>query len=147
MTGSRREQHRRDDGGQRRRRYRRDEQHAPPRQAVADVVRHEMPDQDRQRRQKDEAAVRRTAEEVHARHPIERPGEQRRVTAQHVEQRDHQHGAQQGASAPPQAAAGDAKPEQQHDRHGADEQVVERFIDRRHLRHRLVVRSPGRKLV
>ena len=114
---------------------------APLRQAVADVVGEQVAAQQRERGREHEARIRRPAKHVDAGNVRERQREQRRVAAEHEQQRDAERGGDQPPSLPPRAAAGDAEPQQQDQRQPADEQIVERVVGVGDLGQRGAVRS------
>ena len=71
-----------------------------PRHALADEIRKQMPAQQRESRDEDEAGVDRAAEQIDARDPLIGEGKGRRVAPEHIKQRRDHHAGHQKPPAP-----------------------------------------------
>ena len=112
------------------------------RDALAHVVGEQLAGEQGECGDQHECAVDRPAEQADARHVLECHGVERRVAAQRVEQRHQQHGGHHPVGAPQHAAAGDAEPEHDDGRGGADEEIVEGAIGGADRGQGVVVRPP-----
>ncbi len=112
------------------------------RQPLAHVVGEQLANEDSQDGDEHERAAHRPPEQVDARHILERPSVERRVAAQHVEQRENEHARQQAGAAAEQATGGKAEPQQHDADRGADEQIVQGPVGGAHLGKSVEVGPP-----
>ena len=102
----------------------------------------QLPGEESKRGHQHERAVDRPAEQADARHIAEGKRIERRIAAQRIEQRHEQHASHQPIAAAGKPSAGDAEPQDDDGRGGADEEVVERAVGGADGRQRIVVRPP-----